>query len=122
MFPAVSPRSPWPWALALSACVAVSCSEAGVTSSCPPLPLYETYPLGDASPPDAGSLDSPATKRALAAAVDAGCITERTSFPYDASAGADGDAGGASGGSSGTGSHAGAGGNRGPNAGTAGGN
>jgi len=120
MLPAFSLRSRLHWAIVLGACVAASCSEKGVTSSCPPLPFYQTYPLGDASPPDAASADSPATIAALARAVDAGCSTERTLFPYDASAGAAGDD--AVGGSSGHGPMAGTGGSAGHNAGTAGAN
>lgn len=90
---ALSRRLALPWALACGASLAFACDEKGITSICPPLPLYQTYPLGDASPPDAASPDSKATRAALAAAVDAGCATALTDFPYDASAGAAGEAG-----------------------------
>jgi hypothetical protein len=81
------------WALAFGGCLAASCDEGGVTSTCPPLPLYQTYPLGDSSPPDAASADSAEVQLALEAAYDAGCATRPTDFAYDASAGAGGDAG-----------------------------
>src|SRR6187551_1607697 len=84
------------WALACGGCLAASCDEQGVTSTCPPLPLYQTYPLGDASPADAASADSAEVQLALEAAYDAGCATRPTEFPYDASAGASGDDAGSS--------------------------
>jgi len=80
-------------ALALGGCLAASCDERGMTSTCPPLPLYQTYPLGDASPADAASADSAEVQLALEAAYDAGCATRPSEFPYDASAGASGEAG-----------------------------
>jgi len=104
------------WALAFGGCLAASCDERGVTSRCPPLPLYQTYPLGDSSPADAASADSAAVQLALEAAYDAGCATRPTEFPYDASAGAsgEGEAGARSNSAAGTGgsasAHAGAGG------------
>jgi len=88
------------WALASGGCLAAACDERGVTSSCPPLPLYQTYPLGDASPADAASADSAEVQLALEAAYDAGCATRPTEFPYDASAGASGEAQGGDAGSS----------------------
>ena len=81
------------WALASGGCLAASCDERGATSTCPPLPLYQTYPLGDASPADAATVDSPDVQAALEAAYDAGCLTRPTQFPYDASAGASGSSG-----------------------------
>src|SRR6187551_2144842 len=99
------------WALACGGCLAASCDEQGVTSTCPPLPLYQTYPLGDASPADAASADSPEVQLALEAAYDAGCATRPTQFPYDASSGAGGDS---------AGSHAGTGGSAGDHASAAG--
>ena len=77
-------------AFVFGGCLAASCDERGVTSSCPPLPLYQTYPLGDASPADAASADSADVQQALEAAYDAGCATRPTNFPYDASAGGEG--------------------------------
>ena len=62
-------------ALACALCATASCSEDGVTTSCPDRPRYQTFPLGDASVPDALSGDSPEVERALAAAIDAGCAT-----------------------------------------------
>lgn len=56
-------------------CAVASCSGDGVTPNCPALPLYQTYPLGDASIPDAASGDSAASKAALANAVAANCAT-----------------------------------------------
>lgn len=88
---AFSLRSPLLWALTLTACVVASCDEKGITSVCPPLPLYESFALGDASRPDAESPDSATTEAAFAAAVDAGCATAPRDFPSDASAGAAGD-------------------------------
>jgi hypothetical protein len=79
------------WGLAFGGCLAASCDERGATSTCPPLPLYQTYPLGDSSPADAASADSADVQLALEAAYDAGCATRPTDFPYDASAGAGGD-------------------------------
>lgn len=81
------------WALACGGCLAASCDERGATSVCPPLPLYQTYPLGDASPADAASADSAEVQLALEAAYDAGCATRPTEFPYDSSAGAGGEDG-----------------------------
>lgn len=54
---------------------AASCSQDGVTSSCPPLPRYQTFDLGDASLPDAMSGDSAESKAELAAAVAENCAT-----------------------------------------------
>ena len=101
----LSLNSPVPWAFVLGACLAASCDQKGITSTCPPLPLYRSYPLGDASPPDASSADAGETSAAYAAAVDAGCATAKTEFPFDAAAGAAGE--GESGGSSGRGGSAG---------------
>ncbi len=115
---ALSLNSPVLWAFAFGGCLAVSCDERGVTSDCPPLPLYQTYPLGDASPADAASVDSPEVQLALEAAYDAGCATRPTQFPYDASAGA--GAGGEAEDGAGAGGQAGAGGSAGDHAGTAG--
>lgn len=112
-------KSPLPWAIMLGACLAASCEEKGVTSTCPPLPLYQTYPLGDAAPADAASADASETKAAFASAVDAGCATAPTDFPSEA--GATGDVGG-SGGSAGGHVAGNAGGNTGGHAGAAGGN
>jgi hypothetical protein len=56
-------------------CAAASCSQDGVTTNCPALPLYQTFPLGDASPPDAMSGETEASQEALAAAIKAGCAT-----------------------------------------------
>ncbi len=81
-----------------------SCSEDGVTANCPPLPLYQTFALGDASPPDAGSPDSPATKAAIAKAAAAGCITLPTASVVATSGGEAGTGGSAAmGGSAGKG-------------------
>jgi len=90
---AFSLKSKMLWALTCGGCLAASCDERGATSTCPPLPLYQTYPLGDASPADAASADSADVQLALEAAYDAGCATRSTEFPYDASAGASGDDG-----------------------------
>ena len=98
------------WAFAFGGCLAASCDERGATSICPPLPLYQTYPLGDASPADAASADSPEVQAALEAAYDSGCATRPTEFPNDASAGAGGEGGASAGGSAGD--HAGAAGDR----------
>jgi hypothetical protein len=78
-------------AFALGACLAVSCQDSGATSVCPPLPQYQTYPLGDASIMDAaaGAQDIDA---AFARAVDAGCATAPSFFPSD---GGEGGMGGA---------------------------
>ena len=70
-------------AFALGACLATSCQENGATSICPPLPLYETHPLGDASIADAGSAESRAVRAQLARAIDAGCATAPTFFESD---------------------------------------
>ena len=91
MKPAFSPKSALFLALSFSACVAASCDEKGATSLCPPLPRYTTFPLGDAAPADASAAG--AAQEVFAAAVDAGCATAPTVFPYDASAGAAGEAG-----------------------------
>jgi hypothetical protein len=107
MLRASSLKSPLPWALLLGACLAASCDDRGATSVCPPLPLYQTYPLGDASPPDASSADGGEAQVALAAAVDAGCATAPTQFPYDGStAGAPSESGGSSGKGGGAGASA----------------
>jgi hypothetical protein len=58
-----------------------------VTSVCPSLPLYQTYPLGDASIADADSADSAASQADFARALDAGCVTAPTSFPSDGEGG-----------------------------------
>jgi hypothetical protein len=110
---AFSLKSSLLWALVFGGCLAASCDERGATSTCPPLPLYQTYPLGDSSPADAASADSAEVQLALEAAYDAGCATRPTEFPYDASAGAAGEGShaGASG-SAGAGRHAGAAGDR----------
>ena len=84
---AFSLKSPVLWAVAFGVCLAASCDQRGVTSTCPPLPLYQTYPLGDASPADAASADSAEVQLALEAAYDAGCATRPTEFPYGAGAG-----------------------------------
>lgn len=89
---AFSLKSKMLWALVIGGCLAASCDERGATSTCPPLPLYQTYPLGDASPADAASADSAEVQLALEAAYDAGCATRPTQFPYDASAGASNEA------------------------------
>ena len=102
MLRAVSLKSPLPWSLLLGSCLAVSCDDRGATAVCPPLPLYQSYPLGDASPLDASSADGGETQAALAAAIDAGCAMAPTQFPYDGSAagaagsGGEGGASGAS--------------------------
>ena len=83
---AFSLESPLPWTLLFGAVLAASCDDRGATSVCPPLPLYQSYPLGDASPPDASSADGGEAQAAYAAAVDAGCATALTQFPYDGSA------------------------------------
>jgi hypothetical protein len=90
---AFSLKSPAFWAFVYGGCLAASCDQRGATSTCPPLPLYQTYPLGDASPADAASADSAEVQLALEAAYDAGCATRPTQFPYDASAGAGGEGG-----------------------------
>ena len=92
-------------ALSISACVAASCDEKGATSLCPPLPRYTTFPLGDAAPADAAAAG--AAQEEFAAAVDAGCATAPTVFPYDSSSGAAGETGNANGGTAGTGGTAG---------------
>jgi len=75
----------------------VSCTEDGVTSNCPALPLYQSFALGDASPPDAGSPDSPKTAAALASAVSAGCATPPTSGVVASSLGGAAGTGGSGG-------------------------
>jgi len=77
-------------AFAMGGCLAVSCQDNGATSVCPPLPLYETHPLGDASVADAATADSPAVHADLARAIDAGCATAPTFFPSDGGMGGDG--------------------------------
>jgi hypothetical protein len=91
MLRAFSLKSPVLWAFACGGCLAASCDQRGVTSTCPPLPLYQTYPLGDASPADAASADSAEVQLALEAAYDAGCATRPTDFPYGAGAGGEAD-------------------------------
>ncbi len=86
MLRAFSLKSPLPWAGLLGAVLAASCEDRGVTSTCPPLPLYPTYALGDASPADASSADGGEAEAAWAAAVDAGCATAPTQFPFDGDA------------------------------------
>ncbi|MEI9950376.1 MAG: hypothetical protein WDO74_15685 [Pseudomonadota bacterium] len=81
MLRAFSLKSPLLWTLAFAGCLAASCDERGATSTCPPLPLYQTYPLGDASPADAASADSPEVQLALEAAYDAGCATATQRLP-----------------------------------------
>jgi len=117
MLSAFSLKSPMFWAFACGGCLAASCDQRGVTSTCPPLPLYQTYPLGDASPADAASADAAEVQQALEAAYDAGCATRPTDFPYDASGGEAGDgnsssslAGAGTGAGGGASDHAGAGG------------
>ena len=103
MRPAVSLKFSVLCALLASAGLASSCEEKGITSTCPPLPLF------DASLPDAASADGGTTQIILiATAVDAGCITAVTNFPYDASAGAGGESGDATQAGANTGDHAGA--------------
>lgn len=87
MLRAFSLKSSLFWAFAFGGCLAVSCDERGATSICPALPLYQTYPLGDASPADAASPDSPEVQVALEAVYDAGCATRPSDFAYDAGAG-----------------------------------
>ena len=105
MLRAFSLESPLPWTLLFGAVLAASCDDRGATSICPPLPLYQSYPLGDASPPDASSADGGEAQAELAAAVDAGCATALTQFPYDGSAagasGSDATSGGKGGSASG---------------------
>ncbi|MES1176280.1 MAG: hypothetical protein ABUL62_18300 [Myxococcales bacterium] len=108
MLRAFSLKSPLPWALLLGACLVASCDDRGATSVCPPLPLYQTYPLGDASPPDASSADGGEAQAALAAAVDAGCATAPTQFPDEGSAAGASGAASEGGGTSGTGGGSGA--------------
>lgn len=62
-------------AVGCALCALASCTDDGITPNCPALPLYQTYPLGDASLPDAASGDSAASKAALANAVAANCAT-----------------------------------------------
>ena len=103
-----SSRSVKFWLLGAALCAvgaAAACSEDGVTTNCPDLPLYQTFPLGDASRPDAMSGDSEASQEALAAAVKAGCVTgpngEGSSVAGSSSGGGAGTGG--SGGSAGKG-------------------
>ena len=84
-------------------CAAASCSQDGVTTNCPALPLYQSFPLGDASRPDATNGDSEANQEALAAAVKAGCATAPNG-EVSATAGSSGAGGsGGKGGSAGKG-------------------
>jgi hypothetical protein len=62
-------------AAACAVCALASCSGDGVTTNCPALPLYQTFPLGDASIPDAASGDSTQSKAELAQAVSMNCAT-----------------------------------------------
>jgi hypothetical protein len=62
-------------AVVCALCASASCSQDGVTTNCPARPLYQTFPLGDASPVDAMSGDSAAAREALIASIDAGCAT-----------------------------------------------
>jgi hypothetical protein len=88
-------------------CALASCSEDGVTPTCPALPRYQTFALGDASAPDAMSSTSAESKAELAAAIEAGCAT--APIPV-AVGGATSSAGGTSGGAGGSGGKAGSGG------------
>ena len=83
-------------AAACALCALASCSEDGVTPNCPALPLYQTYPLGDASIPDAASGDSATSKEALAKAVAANCATgvNGVGGPVASTGGSSGKAGG----------------------------
>jgi hypothetical protein len=81
-------------AFAMGGCFAASCQETGATSVCPPLPLYETHPLGDASIADADTADSKAVHDQLARAIDAGCVIPPSSFPSDGGMGGAGPADG----------------------------
>ncbi|HEX3777574.1 MAG TPA: hypothetical protein VHV51_24060 [Polyangiaceae bacterium] len=83
-----------------------SCSEDGVTPNCPALPLYQTYPLGDASRPDALSGDSGAADEARNAAIAAGCLTGPNGFVPNT--GGSSGAGGSSAGNAGNGGSSGA--------------
>ena len=87
---------------------AASCSQDGVTSSCPPLPRYQTFDLGDASVPDAMSGDSAESKAELAAAVAENCATAPSG--NGVSIGGGGHGGSSSGGSGGKASSGGMGG------------
>jgi hypothetical protein len=87
---------------------AASCSQDGVTSSCPPLPRYQTFDLGDASVPDAMSGDSAESKALLAAAVAENCATAPSGASV--STGGGGHGGTSSGGHGGSGGRAGSGG------------
>jgi hypothetical protein len=62
-------------AVACAVCALASCNGDGVTTNCPALPLYQTFPLGDASIPDAASGDSAESKAELAEAVSVNCAT-----------------------------------------------
>ena|SRR5882724_4085119 len=93
MKPAFLLKSSLLWSFAVGGYWAVSCQENGATSVCPPLPLYQTYPLGDASIADADTADSAAVQADLARAVDAGCVIAPTFFPSEASEGGMGGAG-----------------------------
>ncbi len=94
-------------AFAICGCLAVSCQENGATSICPPLPRYETHPLGDASIADADTADAADVQKALARAVDAGCVEAPTLFPTDGGTAGDGPTENhAGGGASGAGSEA----------------
>lgn len=104
---AFSLESPLPWTLLIGAVLAASCEDRGATSVCPPLPLYQSYPLGDASLPDASSADGGEAQAELAAAIDAGCATAPTQFPYDGSAAGDSASGGGSSNGGSAGAHVG---------------
>jgi hypothetical protein len=103
---AFSLKSPVLWGLAFAACLAASCDQRGITSTCPPLPLYQTYPLGDASPADAASADSAEVQLALEAAYEADCATRPTDFPYVAGAAGEASEDGGSSSRAGTGGSA----------------
>jgi len=77
-------------AVVCALCATASCSEDGVTTNCPERPLYQTFPLGDASAPDALSGDSVEVQRALAEAIDAGCATAPSGLSSGAGGGSAG--------------------------------
>ncbi|MEO8904704.1 MAG: hypothetical protein ABI488_19990 [Polyangiaceae bacterium] len=87
---------------ALSASLAASCSENGATSSCPPLPQYQTSSFAGGSVPDADVAGAAAVDAQIARAVDAGCYTAPSFFPSEGEMGgagptADGNDGGSAG-------------------------
>src|SRR5450432_2252177 len=86
-------------AIACALCAAASCSQDGVTTNCPAQPLYQTFPLGDASLPDAMSADSGAAEDSLAAAIAAGCATGPNGVGSRAARGGSGSGGAGEGGS-----------------------